>query len=100
MPKPPRDGQMDPSQSFTDFLSAVPPPLVTVLVGLAPFITSVRHVVDIVSWKASWEESWLTIALWWAACLLGDVALRCVRFILVCIRILTLFKLFIGMYYL
>ncbi|KAH8107801.1 integral peroxisomal membrane peroxin-domain-containing protein [Cristinia sonorae] len=62
--------------SFTDFLSSVPSPLVAVLVGLAPFIASLRHLLDVVSWKSSWEDSWLTIALWWAACLLGDVALR------------------------
>lgn len=76
MPKLAHDGQMDQSQTFTDFLNSVPPPLVSVLVGLGPFIAAIRHVVDIVSWKASWEESWLALALWWAACLLGDVALR------------------------
>jgi len=77
MPKHAHDGQMDhPNQSFTEFLSAVPSPLVTVLVGLAPFIAGLRHAIDIASWKAPWEESWLVIAFWWAGCLLGDVALR------------------------
>ncbi|THH29852.1 hypothetical protein EUX98_g4327 [Antrodiella citrinella] len=77
MPKNAHDNHMGlQNQSFTEFLSAVPSPLVTVLVGLAPFIASVRHAIDIVSWQAPWEESWLAIALWWAACLLGDVALR------------------------
>lgn len=61
------------------FLNTIPSPLTTALISLGPYISRIRHVSEIVSWKSSWEESWLAIALWWAACLLGDVALRSVN---------------------
>ncbi|KAI0790692.1 integral peroxisomal membrane peroxin-domain-containing protein [Abortiporus biennis] len=73
MPKTIQDSSTPP---FAEFLGTIPSPLLTVLVGLAPHIARVRHIIEIVSWKSSWEESWLTLAVWWAACLLGDVALR------------------------
>ncbi|KAI0082021.1 hypothetical protein K474DRAFT_1655951 [Panus rudis PR-1116 ss-1] len=61
---------------LTEFLNTIPSPLVSVLVGLGPYISRIRHVIEVVSWKSSWGESWLTLGLWWATCLLSDIALR------------------------
>ena len=61
-----------------NFLSDVPFALTTVLVQLAPYFSCIRSLIDIISWKTPWYESWLLIALWWFICLLGDLLLRSV----------------------
>ncbi|PCH43500.1 hypothetical protein WOLCODRAFT_138378 [Wolfiporia cocos MD-104 SS10] len=61
---------------LVDFLNTLPSPLTTALVGLAPYISRVRYGVQILSWKTSWEESWIAIAVWWAVCMLADVGAR------------------------
>lgn len=68
-------GQLPPG-SLVDFLNTLPSPLVAVLVGLAPYISNVRHTIQVLSWKTTWEESWLTVALWWATCMFADFSLR------------------------
>lgn len=73
MSKPPQD---TPPIPLAEFLNTIPSPLVTVLVGLRPYASHIRHIIEVVTWRSSWEESWLALALWWAACLLSDVALR------------------------
>jgi len=64
--------------SWVEFLNTLPSPLTTALVGLAPHISRTRRLAQIVSWKSSWEESWIVLALWWALCLLAEIGLRCV----------------------
>ncbi|OSX66618.1 hypothetical protein POSPLADRAFT_1064812 [Postia placenta MAD-698-R-SB12] len=61
---------------LADFLNTLPSPLTTALVGLGPCISRTRRVAQVLSWKASWEESWLALAVWWAACLCVDAGLR------------------------
>ena len=73
MSKPPQD---TPPIPLAEFLNTVPSPLVTILVGLRPYASHIRHGLEIVTWKSRWEESWLTLASWWAVCLLSEVALR------------------------
>ena len=60
------------------FVSSVPSPLTIALVRLSPHITWVRRIIEITSWKSSWEESWLLIAAWWALCLLVGIGKQCV----------------------
>jgi len=55
------------------FVSSVPSPLTITLVRLSPNITWTRRTIEILSWKSSWEESWLLIAAWWALCLLVGI---------------------------
>ncbi|KAL1743137.1 integral peroxisomal membrane peroxin-domain-containing protein [Schizophyllum fasciatum] len=62
--------------ALLDFLSSVPWPLTSVLVGLSPIIARVRGAVEITSWRTSWYDSWLAIAAWWALCLFADTTLR------------------------
>ncbi|KAF8441379.1 Peroxin/Dysferlin domain-containing protein [Boletus edulis BED1] len=59
-----------------DFVSATPPSLTLLLVPLAPLIHHARHLTDILSWTAHWEESVLLLALWWSLCLFADLTLR------------------------
>ncbi|KAI0360928.1 hypothetical protein OH77DRAFT_1418980 [Trametes cingulata] len=59
-----------------EFLNALPSPLATTLVGLGPSIARARYVVQILSWKAPWEDCWLALALWWAVCLIPEFGLR------------------------
>lgn len=73
---PSRSSVLDGPTTLEEFLNTIPSPLISVLVGLAPYIAKLRHAIEIVSWKGSWEESCLAVALWWSLCLLGDVALR------------------------
>ena len=74
--------------ALLDFLSSVPWPLTSVLVGLSPIIARIRGAVEITSWRTSWYDSWLAVAAWWALCLLADATLRCVR--LACVTVLLL----------
>ncbi|KAI0766855.1 integral peroxisomal membrane peroxin-domain-containing protein [Trametes elegans] len=61
---------------LVDFLNTLPSPLTITLVGLAPAIARLRYFVQLISWKTSWEDSWLALALWWAVCLLPEFELR------------------------
>ncbi|KAI0829927.1 integral peroxisomal membrane peroxin-domain-containing protein [Trametes gibbosa] len=61
---------------LVDFLNALPSPLATTLIGLAPAITRSRYVLQVVSWKAPWEDSWLTLAAWWSVCLIPEFGSR------------------------
>ncbi|KAF5385993.1 hypothetical protein D9615_002419 [Tricholomella constricta] len=61
---------------IVDFVNAVPPPLTTALVRLAPLLAVVRNVLQLISWRTSWYDAWLALALWWAVCLLADFTLR------------------------
>lgn len=62
--------------TLIDFLHAVPPPLVVLLVRLAPLLAPLRYVAQILSWQAPWIDCWLLLAAWWAAVLFTDSALR------------------------
>ncbi|KAI4526050.1 hypothetical protein K525DRAFT_260164 [Schizophyllum commune Loenen D] len=62
--------------ALLDFLSSVPWPLTSVLVGLSPIIGRIRGAVEITSWRTSWYDSWLAVAAWWALCLFADATLR------------------------
>lgn len=55
------------------FVSSVPSPLTITLVRLSPHISWIRRIIEITSWKTSWDESWLLIATWWALCLLVGI---------------------------
>ena len=66
--------------TLIDFLHTVPAPLVALLIRLAVPVSSLRHVAQIFSWKASWVDSWLLLAAWWAAVLFANSALRLVPF--------------------
>ncbi|KAI0633737.1 integral peroxisomal membrane peroxin-domain-containing protein [Trametes polyzona] len=61
---------------LVEFLNALPSPLATTLVGLAPAISRARYTVQVLSWKAPWEDCWLALALWWAVCLIPELGLR------------------------
>ncbi|EKM54033.1 uncharacterized protein PHACADRAFT_185024 [Phanerochaete carnosa HHB-10118-sp] len=69
-PRPPVVG------TVTQFLTMLPSPLTISLVSLAPQIRFVRWVLEILSWKGSWDESWLLLAAWWGLCLGSEVVLR------------------------
>lgn len=68
------------SAPLVEFLNTLPSPLTTTLATLAPAIARVRHVVQIVTWKASWEDCWLFLGAWWAVCLIPEFGLRCAFF--------------------
>ncbi|KAI0321186.1 integral peroxisomal membrane peroxin-domain-containing protein [Amylostereum chailletii] len=59
-----------------EFVHTVPAPLTTVLVTLAPEISLVRRATQVISWKTTWDESWLVVAAWWGACLALDYGIR------------------------
>jgi hypothetical protein len=61
------------SIDLAGFVNSVPPPLTITLVRLSPHITWIRRIIEITSWKSSWQESWLLIAVWWALCLLVGI---------------------------
>lgn len=72
------------------FVSSVPPPLTTTLVRLSPYITWIRRTIEIISWRSSWEESWLLVAAWWALCLLVGIGKEYVSgFVLLLLAFLT-----------
>lgn len=66
------------SPTLIDFLHSVPTPLVALLVRLAPSVSYIHHVAQVVSWKSSWVDSWLLLATWWAVVLFLDPMLRSV----------------------
>lgn len=72
-----------PPPTLVEFLNTLPSPLTTALVGLAPYIARIRHWAQVVSWRSSWEDSWLALGLLWAVCLLAEFSLRC-ALIVVC----------------
>ncbi|KAH9858580.1 integral peroxisomal membrane peroxin-domain-containing protein [Lenzites betulinus] len=61
---------------LVEFLNTLPSPLATTLIGLAPVIARTRHALQVVSWKTSWEDSWLALATWWLICLIPEFGLR------------------------
>ncbi|PFH51994.1 hypothetical protein AMATHDRAFT_2483 [Amanita thiersii Skay4041] len=58
------------------FLNNVPLPLTTLLVHLAPYISFLRYIAQILAWKAPWYHSFLALLLWCYTCLLGEFTLR------------------------
>ncbi|KAI0305628.1 integral peroxisomal membrane peroxin-domain-containing protein [Multifurca ochricompacta] len=62
--------------TLIDFLHTIPAPLVALLIRLAPLVSSLRHVAQILSWQASWVDSSLLLAAWWALVLFADSAFR------------------------
>ncbi|KAF8230142.1 hypothetical protein L208DRAFT_1452790 [Tricholoma matsutake] len=58
------------------FVNSVPHSLTVVLVQLAPHISSIRHIAELICWHRSWYHSCLLLASWWAVCLLAETALR------------------------
>ncbi|KAI0325482.1 hypothetical protein GY45DRAFT_241129 [Cubamyces sp. BRFM 1775] len=54
---------------LVEFLNALPSPLTTILVGLGPSIARTRYLVQLLCWKAPWEDSCLVLALWIVSCL-------------------------------
>ncbi|KAI0093306.1 integral peroxisomal membrane peroxin-domain-containing protein [Irpex rosettiformis] len=73
MSKPVQDVSRPP---LTQVLNTLPSPLTISLVGLGPVLSRVRRLLEILSWKSSWEESWLALSCWWVVCLCSDIALR------------------------
>ncbi|KIP08297.1 hypothetical protein PHLGIDRAFT_29638 [Phlebiopsis gigantea 11061_1 CR5-6] len=69
-PRPPVVG------TITQFLTTLPSPLTVALISLAPQIRFVRWVLELVSWKGNWNESWLLLAGWWGLCLGAEAAVR------------------------
>ena len=62
--------------TLIDFLHAVPAPLVVLLLRLSPLVSSLRYVAQIISWQTPWVDCWLLLAVWWAAVLFVESALR------------------------
>ena len=62
--------------TLLEFVNIVPSPLTTLLVGLGPSASGARRIIEVISWKSSWEESWLAIAAWWSVCLFASFVLR------------------------
>lgn len=73
MSKPVQDVARPP---LTQVLNTLPSPLTVSLVGLGPALGRVRRLLEILSWKSSWEESWLALSFWWVVCLCSDIVLR------------------------
>ncbi|KAI6121381.1 integral peroxisomal membrane peroxin-domain-containing protein [Pisolithus sp. B1] len=66
----------NPPPTLLEFVTSTPPPLTYELVALAPYIQVIRHLLEIVSWESSWEESWLALGAWWALCLFSEATLK------------------------
>ena len=62
--------------TLIDFIYTVPSPVTIELVALSPYISSIRRVLEITSWKSHWTESWLVLGAWWGICLLAYPGLR------------------------
>ena len=63
--------------TITQFLTTLPSPLTISLVALSPQIHFVRWSLEVLSWKGSWDESWLLLAAWWGVCLGAKALVRC-----------------------
>ncbi|RPD54180.1 hypothetical protein L226DRAFT_536093 [Lentinus tigrinus ALCF2SS1-7] len=92
MPTTAKPADLDAAHStpLVEFLNTLPSPLTTTLVALAPSIARLRHVLQILMWKAPWEECWLFLASWWAVCLIPELGLR---YVLPCAVALLFFRL-------
>ncbi|KAI6000718.1 integral peroxisomal membrane peroxin-domain-containing protein [Pisolithus albus] len=66
----------NPPPTLLEFVTSTPPSLTYELVALAPYIQVIRHLLEIVSWESSWEESWLALGAWWALCLFSEATLK------------------------
>ncbi|KAI6038484.1 integral peroxisomal membrane peroxin-domain-containing protein [Pisolithus marmoratus] len=66
----------NPPPTLLEFVTSTPPPLTYELVALAPYIQAIRHLLEIISWESSWEESWLALGAWWALCLFAEATLK------------------------
>jgi hypothetical protein len=88
------------SQSLHEFLHTIPAPVISVLVGLGPYVQPIRRALEIVSWKpagktpaktssssaaavatttpipAAWPDGWLVVGIWWLICLCASPVLR------------------------
>ncbi|THH07763.1 hypothetical protein EW145_g3164 [Phellinidium pouzarii] len=62
--------------TLTTFLNNVPPQLTALLVELGPSIARIRWLAEAASWKASYTNSWIILAVWWAVCLLSEFSFR------------------------
>ncbi|TFK75316.1 hypothetical protein BDN72DRAFT_874554 [Pluteus cervinus] len=65
-----------PAPNLVDFLNTLPPFLTLLVVNLAPYASRFRYTVEVVSWRKSWYDAWLALALWWAFCLFITTTLR------------------------
>ncbi|OCH91796.1 hypothetical protein OBBRIDRAFT_704697, partial [Obba rivulosa] len=65
-----------PPPTLVEFLNTLPSPLTTALVGLAPYIARIRHWAQVLSWRSSWEDSWIALGALWAVCLLAEFGFR------------------------
>jgi hypothetical protein len=72
----PSSGSQSTAPTLLDFVSTVPAPLTAVLVGLGPWIAQLRYFAELVSWRTTWDRSWLLLATWWGVCLLSVPILR------------------------
>ncbi|KAI0708173.1 hypothetical protein C8T65DRAFT_740192 [Cerioporus squamosus] len=54
----PADSDAAHSAPLIEFLNTLPSPLTTTLVALSPSIARLRHALQILRWKAPWEECW------------------------------------------
>jgi hypothetical protein len=63
--------------TITQFLTTLPSPLTISLITLAPHIRFIRWTAEVLSWKGSWDESWLFLAAWWGVCLCVETVVRC-----------------------
>ncbi|KAG8890716.1 hypothetical protein FRB98_006220 [Tulasnella sp. 332] len=63
--------------SLYNFVTNTPPPVVRLLVELAPLVGLARWAAQVCSWKSTYvSESWLAIFVWWAICLSSEVAFK------------------------
>ena len=69
-------GDANPPPPLAEFLNTLPSPLVTALVGLAPYITRLRRIAQVLSWKTQWEDSWIALGALWAVCLFAESGVR------------------------
>lgn len=66
-------------EHLADFISSVPPVVTRLLVELAPFLSRLRWVLQIVSWRSgNHSDSWLALAAFWSVCLWLHFTVRCV----------------------
>lgn len=76
LPLPPPSQNLNPD-ALLDFISAVPPPVVRLLVELGPALSWGRWALQVANWKSgSRAESWLVLAAFWVVCLGAGIALK------------------------